>query len=83
MQKINEQEQLRHSILDMDMVKPEGADGEEALPATEPDVHHQMSHKKKNKVNLSTWLQKNKDDHACKVSKFQKLAFHFYNMLYG
>jgi hypothetical protein len=72
MQKINEREQLWHSILDVDTVKPEGADGEEALSATEPEAHHQMLHEKKNKVNLSTWLRKNKDDRACKVSKLQK-----------
>ena len=45
---------------------------EEGLPTTAPDIHHYISHEMKNKINLSAWLQKNKNDIVCEVRPQKK-----------
>ena len=70
--KINEREMLRDALDSAPSLSPRNKD---ALPAIAPDIHHYMSHEMKNKINLSKWLRKNKNDPACKVGFRKNIIF--------
>ena len=56
---------------------------EEGFPATAPEVHHQMSFWMRDKLERLIWLNRNKEDPACKVSPKATTIEHVWHSKYN
>ena len=77
--KLDHRERVLHQIGEQQILRDavdDPSSDEEELPATAPEVHHQMSFGTKDKLELPIWLKTNKKDPACEVSPKAAMVEH-------